>query len=151
MRAYRLCRVAYPALDGEGARLYGGRWNAPGRVVIYTSATLALAALEYLVHVDPGDVPADLTALTIDVPDDVVGAAVAVAALPGGWERMPAPPPCRCIGDAWLREGVSLALPVPSALVPEELNVLLDPGHPAAHRLRVVAERPFSFDRRLLV
>jgi RES domain-containing protein len=149
VRVFRLCRAPFRALDGEGARLYGGRWNAPGRPVVYTAGTLALAALEYLVHVDPDAVPGDLVALTIDVPDDAPLEALDAAALPGDWARASEHPACRERGEAWLRAGRALALRVPSALVPEETNVLLNPGHPDAGRVRVVAERAFAFDPRL--
>ena len=151
MRLYRLCRAPFRALDGEGARLYGGRWNSPGRPVVYASETLALAALEYLVHIDPADVPADLVALTLDVPDDVAAEAVAAADLPPGWERGPESHVCQAIGDRWLREGQTPLLRVPAAPVPEEANVLLNPRHFDAARVRVAAERPFAFDPRLLV
>lgn len=150
MRVYRLCRVAHRELDGEGARLYGGRWNTPGRPVVYTSTSLALAALEYLVHVDPADVPADIVALTIHVPDDAATDRVVATDLPAGWEQLAEPPACRDAGDAWLEAGRTLALRVPSAPVPEEENVLLNVRHPAMARVRVVAERAFFFDPRLI-
>ena len=150
MRLYRLCRAPFRALDGEGARLYGGRWNSAGRPVVYASETLALAALEYLVHVDPADVPADLVALTLDIPDDLATEVVAAADLPAGWEREPESGACQAIGDRWLREGRTPVLRVPAAPVPEESNVLLNPRHPDAARVRVAAERPFAFDPRLL-
>ena len=150
MRLYRICRAAYRELDGEGARLYGGRWNTAGRSVVYTSTTLALAALEYLIHIDPEDVPNDLIALIIEAPDDVDIEIIDVAALPPGWEQVPEPPACKDMGDAWLRAGRTLALQVPSAPIPEEVNVLLNPKHPGASRVQVVKERPFFFDPRLL-
>jgi RES domain-containing protein len=151
MRLYRICRAAESALDGEDARLHGGRWNAPGRPVIYTSTSLSLAALEYLVHISPEDVPDDLVASLIEVPDEAPIEMVSVADLPDGWDQDPEPPACKEIGTAWLHAGSALALRVPSAPIPEELNVLLNPEHPAAHRVRVVEEHPFSFDPRLLV
>lgn len=150
MRLYRICRAAYRAFDGEGARLYGGRWNTAGRPVIYTSSSLALAALEYLVHVDPADAPDDLVAVTIEIPDHVNVATADVSALPAGWERVPDHPGCKSVGDAWLRAGRALALIVPAAPVPEEMNVLLDPRHPDARQMRVTAERAFAFDPRLM-
>ena len=150
MRLYRICRAAHRALDGEGARLWGGRWNEPGRPVVYTSATLSLAALEYLVHVDPDLVPADLVALALELPDDVATERVDPAALPAGWERVPEPAACRALGDAWLRGGRTVALHVPAAPVPEEWNVLLDPRHPDMARVAVVGERAFAFDPRLV-
>lgn len=150
MRVYRLCRAAYRELDGEGARLYGGRWNSPGRPVVYASTSLALAALEYLIHVDPTDVPADLVALTIHVPDDAAAERVVAVDLPAGWEQVAEPQACKDAGDAWLEAARTLVLRVPSAPIPEEENVLLNVRHAAAGRVRVVAERAFFFDPRLL-
>ena len=149
MRLYRLCRSAHRALDGEGARLYGGRWNSPGRAVIYTSRTLSLAALEYLVHLDPAFAPADLVAMTLEVPDAAV-TALDPARLPRGWRTLPAPPACAALGDSWLAGDHSLALAVPSAIVPLEWNVLLDPRHRGIGSVRVIGEEPFQFDPRLL-
>ena len=151
MRLYRLCRAPFRALDGEGARLYGGRWNSPGRPVVYASTTLSLAALEYLIHVDAADAPSDLVALTVELPDEVDVERVEAAGLPAGWEQAPEPQACKDIGDAWLVAGRALALRVPSAPIPEEENVLLDVRHPDAQRVRIVAERPFFYDPRLLV
>lgn len=150
MRVWRLSRRRYVALDGEGARLYGGRWNREGTAVVYASSSLALAALELLVHVDPEDVPDDLVALAIDVPDDAPREAVAVAELPEDWDRVADHPACTARGDRWARAGASLALLVPSVLVPEEANVLLNPAHPRMRGVQVVATRAFAFDRRLL-
>jgi len=150
VRLYRLCRAAYQELDGEGARLNGGRWNSPGRAVVYTSSSLALAALEYLVHLDPEDVPTDLVALTVGIPDDVASETVDASSLPAGWAQLPEPQACKSIGDAWVLEGRTPLLLVPSAPVPEESNVLLNPRHPSAPRARIVAVRSFAFDPRLL-
>ncbi|MGH7527130.1 MAG: RES family NAD+ phosphorylase [Gemmatimonadales bacterium] len=150
MYVYRICRAAQRALDGEGARLYGGRWNSPGRPVVYTSTSLALAALEYLIHVDPEDVPPDLIALTIEIPDDIDAETADAAALPAGWEQVPEPPACKAIGEAWANAGRVLALRVPAAPVPEEMNLLLNPRHSGASRVRIANERPFFYDPRLL-
>jgi RES domain-containing protein len=150
VRVWRICRAAHRALDGEGARLYGGRWNAEGAPAVYTSASLALAALEYLVHIDPVDVPDDLLAMSLDVPDNAAALVVTVAQLPRGWRRLPDHPACVRIGVRWLAEGTALLLRVPSVVVPEETNVLINPGHPRAKDLRVVSTRPFAFDPRLL-
>jgi RES domain-containing protein len=103
VRAFRLCRSPFTALDGEGARLYGGRWNSPGHPVVYASTTLALAALEYLVHVDPGDVPSDLTAVTIEIPDDMAHETVGASVLPKQWAQATGSIECVAIGDAWLK------------------------------------------------
>lgn len=149
MQVFRLCRAPFAALDGEGARRYGGRWNSVGRAVVYTASTRALAALEYLVHVDVTDVPNDLVLLTLDVPADAATHAVDASALPSDWVTTPESAACRAFGDAWLRAGDALVLTVPSVAVPEETNVLLDPAGPRFAEVRVVAERRFEFDPRL--
>ncbi|MEP6745993.1 MAG: RES family NAD+ phosphorylase [Gemmatimonadota bacterium] len=149
MRLYRLCRSAHRALDGEGARLYGGRWNSPGHGLIYTSRTLSLAALEYLVHLDPAFAPADLVAMTLELPDFAV-APLDPTRLPTNWRSLPAPPQCAALGDSWLAGNHSLGLAVPSAIVPVEWNVLLDPRHAEFGNVRLMGEEPFQFDRRLL-
>lgn len=149
MDVYRICRDRFRALDGEGARLYGGRWNTPGRAVVYTSGTLALAALEYLIHVQPATAPGDLVALRISLPDDVSIDLLDFGTLPNGWARDPECIRCKAVGDSWAATGGSLALRVPAAPVPEEFNVLLNVAHEAMARVRVVGTRPFSFDPRL--
>ena len=149
MRLWRLASGRYPALDGEGTRRWGGRWNSPGRSVVYTSATAAQAVLEKLVWTDPEDVPGDLKLFEIELPDDLAPEVVAVDRLPPDW-TVPGCPACVEVGDRWLAAGSGVALAVPSAVLPEEQNVLLNPRHPEAARLRVVAARPFTFDLRLL-
>jgi RES domain-containing protein len=150
VRVWRLARAVYPALDGEGARRYGGRWNAPGTPVIYAATHLSLAALELLVHVDPEDLPADLTAFEIQVPDDASIERLDPATLPDGWHRALDCPACREAGERWGAERRTLGLLVPSAVIPAETNVLLNPAYPDAARLHVVAATPFAFDPRLL-
>jgi RES domain-containing protein len=150
MRIWRIARNPHRALDGEGARLAGGRWSSEGVPVVYASSTLALAALEYLVHVDIEDVPDDLVALGIDVSDDVPAERVEPGRLPEGWNRVTDHPACVAAGDRWLAAGAALLLSVPSALIPKEENVLLNPAHPAAQGVSVDYSRRFVFDPRLL-
>lgn len=150
MRVYRLCREPFTALDGEGARRYGGRWNRPGHAVVYCSSTRALAALEYLAHLDPDDAPADLVLLTIDIPGGVRPARVAPSRLDANWQRLPDHPSCRREGDAWYTEALHVVLEVPSAVLPEEHNVLINARHGDAHRITEVTRRHFVFHPRLL-
>lgn len=150
MLLHRLCRAAFSALDGEGARLYGGRWSSPGLPVVYTSSSLSLAALEYLVHLDPSDAPADLVALTIEVPDSIQVATVDQGRLDRDWASSPGCASCQRVGDEWLKTSATPLLRVPSALVPEEYNCLLNPRHPEASSANVIARRPFTFDPRML-
>jgi RES domain-containing protein len=140
---HRLAKQAFTALDGEGARRFGGRWNSPGRPMIYAAASPSLAVLEVLVHLDlpPDLMPDDYRLLAIDLPDDAPV------------ETLDEPPPdtqaCRDIGDAFLRRGEALVLTVPSIIVPQERNALINPLHPQAGRMRPVGDAPFRFDPRL--
>jgi RES domain-containing protein len=149
MRVWRIARGCYALLDGEGARLMGGRWNSAGRPVVYTSQSAALAVLEVLVWTDPEDVPDDLRLYEIEIPDDASVARLDPGALPKDWKE-PGSPECIKAGDRWLAAADSLALEVPSAVLPEERNLLINPRHPDAARVRVTEERPFAFDLRLL-
>jgi RES domain-containing protein len=146
---WRITRESYQALDGEGARLYGGRWNSEGSPVVYTSATLALAALEYLVHVDPAQVPDDLCAMGVDVPDDLVIGSTDPAIFPSDWTHVPDHPACLEHGDRWIREATTPALWVPSAVIPQEQNLLINPVHPDATVVTVSSVRAFALDPRL--
>ena len=149
MIVWRLARLAYVKLDGEGARLAGGRWNSRGRPAVYASSRLSLAALELLVHTDVPVVPPDLIACEIEIPDNVAMELVELGDLPRDW-RVPGHPACRAIGDTWLAEERTAVLRVPSAVVPEEWNVIINPRHRAAQGIDVVRRRPFAFDLRLL-
>lgn len=150
MILWRLTRSAYPNLDGEGARLHGGRWNSEGVPVVYLSSSLSLAALEYLVHIDIEDAPTDLVALKVEVPDTASVEDVGIETLPDDWFSVPDHPVCVGLGDTWVQNGESLLLRVPSALIRVESNVLLNPRHPDAGGLRVLGAEPFAFDSRLL-
>ena len=145
MLVWRLASGRYPPLEGEGARLVGGRWNSPGRPVVYASESLALCLAECLVHVTVA-LPRNYVAFKISVPDALVEERD-IKSLKSRWERDLMY--TRAIGDEWLKEERSLALIVPSAVLPESRNVLLNPQHPRASRLRVVSQQPFTFDPRL--
>ena len=150
---WRLTSPAYAhLLDGEGARLVGGRWNHPGRPVVYASSHLSLSVLEVFVHVPPAlrdDLP-EFEAVRIAVPDDAEAAEVSMDRV----ERlMAADNPlsaCRAIGDEWLEDGTALILSAPSVLVPEERNVMLNPLHRCMPEVTIDGSRRFRFDPRLL-
>jgi RES domain-containing protein len=151
-RAWRLCKRKHAghAFDGEGARQTGGRWNQPGVAVVYTSATLSLAAMEALVHVDVDDAPQDLIAISVDIPEGLAVRRVEVTGLPEDWRSFPAPPALRDLGSAWARALDTAVLSVPSAVIPQERNFVLNPGHRDFKRLVIGRPEPFSFDPRLL-
>lgn len=149
MRVWRLQRPVYPVLDGEGARRFGGRWNRPGRAVVYASEHLALCVLELLVHLDTDVIPDDFAAYELDVPDDCTVESIHEDALPASWRRSVTCPACRDLGDAWLEEGRAAFLKVPSAVLAHGTNLLINPDHPDAERIRLVHQEPFGFDPRL--
>ena len=151
MRVYRLIRARWvsQALTGEGARRYGSRWNPKGVPMVYTASTLSLAALEALVHFAIDTAPLDYVALTIRVPDDAVER-VAANTLPAGWNAMAAPAACQELGARWAAQAQSLGLAVPSAVVPSENNILLNPLHPDFPKVALEKREPFLFDSRLL-
>jgi len=151
MRVYRLIRARWvsQALTGEGARRFGSRWNPKGVPMIYTASTLSLAALETLVHFAIDTAPVDYVALTIRVPDDAVER-VANKQLPADWYATPPPAGCQQLGARWAAEAQSLGLAVPSAVVPSEDNILLNPLHPDFPNVVLEKQEPFLFDSRLL-
>lgn len=148
MRVWRISREAYPLLDGEGARRWGARWNSPGTAVVYTASTPSLALLESLVARDDEDVPEDLVLAAIDVPDGAAVERLSRDALPADWQA-PQHPRCRALGDEWAASKRTLVLAVPSAVLPEEVNYLLNPLHPAIRRCEAVSARRLSLDARL--
>jgi RES domain-containing protein len=117
--------------------------------VVYTSSALSLAVLELLVHTDPDLVPGDLYAFEIEVPGSLTAHLLDIAALPTNWRDIPSHPACRALGDDWVQQRKHALLGVPSAIVPEELNYLINPAHPDAGRIKVARSRAFSFDERL--
>lgn len=151
MRAWRLVRAVHrdAALTGYGARRFGGRWNSRGVACVYASESLEIALLEALVHVDLSQLPRDLLALELEVPDAAID--VLAGPLPEDWD---APPPyaaaVQAIGDRWVREGRGLALRVPASVLPQRANLLINPAHPGMHEVRIVAEAPLPWPRRLL-
>ncbi|MDB4951504.1 MAG: hypothetical protein JWM27_4153 [Gemmatimonadetes bacterium] len=149
MRLWRIASARFPALDGEGARLYGGRWNSIGLPAVYTSRHASLAVLEKLVWTDPEDVPDDFVLYGIDVPDDAPIERLDRALLPADWTESGAAA-CVRLGDGWLTSARSLALVVQSAVLGVEDNVLLNPRHPMMSLVRVATREPFTFDLRLI-
>jgi len=150
VRIWRLVkeRHAENAFDGEGARIYGGRWNSPGRRVVYTSGSLALAALETLVHLDSAmPLPRFLA-----FPSQLLTTDIATANVPSAHSfsgTLPDLMETRRLGDEWLEAGQHLAFSVPSAIVPQESNLLLNPLHPRFARLVIGSPVIFAIDARL--
>lgn len=103
MLVWRICQQRYSAFDGEGARRANGRWHRQGVPLIYTSDTLALAALEYFVRLNPGDADARLIAVSANIPDNLAVQRVQIKNLPEDWNTYPAPKALQDAGMDWLR------------------------------------------------
>ncbi|MDD2878288.1 MAG: RES family NAD+ phosphorylase [Acidiphilium sp.] len=136
---WRITKRRYADLSGTGAKLAGGRWNSPGVAVVYCADHSALAALEVRVHLDlpPELLPDDFVLMKIELPDEPPEEIRAI------------PPDPRVFGDHWIALGRMAVLRVPSILVPDAFNYLLNPVHPNAANAKPTDIRPFSFDARL--
>jgi len=150
MHIYRLCKEKYAALDGYGAFLYEGRWNFPGKAVVYAAENRALAALEFLVGVEHHRALGKLVMLTIEVPDASTHEIITQSELPDRWRQFPALQILAELGDKWLQRNKACLLIVPSVHVPEEHNYLLNPRHVDFTQIKVLEQKAFRFDDRLL-
>lgn len=140
---------AVHAFDGEGARLYGGRWNSRGVRLVYTSESLALAALEMLTHLGKSSVLASYSRCAVHF-DSTLVISLNRSRLPVNWRTYPAPSELQLLGDMWVAEQSSVVLEVPSVLVETESNYLLNPLHPDFASLVIDSPVPFNFDPRLI-
>ena len=149
--AWRLLkrRFVEHAFDGEGARLFGGRWNSPGLPLVYCSATASLAVLEVFANLQRSDLAEQYVLIECSFDESLVET-ISVNGLPEDWRRSPGPHTLQGIGDEWIRSGRSAALAVPSAIIEHELNYLLNPEHPDFRSIRRARPKPFVFDLRLV-
>ncbi len=145
--AYRLVRkkLAQSALDGTGARLYGGRWNSPGVSIIYTAESLALCCLELLVHLPSYEILQEYVYITVHFTSDLV----VNAELVEGWNSRPVAHCSQAIGDRWVNDGRFPILKVPSVVVPEGWNYLLNIAHPDFAKIKTGPPVAMTFDPRL--
>ncbi len=145
MRVWRVCREPFASLDGTGAQRKGGRWNSPGRAVVYASWHLSLAILEVLVHleIDVDELPDDYVSVEIDVPAGLKAHVLnADIDIYNTTET-------RSQGDQWLTSMRTGVLDVPSSVVPRERNACLNPAHADFQAIEIVEIAPFRFDPRL--
>jgi len=148
--AYRITKAAYAHTiwTGIGARDYGGRWNSKGVAVVYTAQNRALAAMEQLVHLVRPRLLKGYVIAGISFDDSDVHR-LHPATLPPHWDDPVAPPALRKFGDDWVAAGSHLVLAVPSAVVREEWNFLVNPGHSDFASLAKSPAEPFVYDDRL--
>jgi RES domain-containing protein len=151
MRVWRVGRLSdTDKLAGIGGRKTEGRWHHQGYEVVYTAATPSLAALEMLIYYDPDLAPEGLSVLEIDIPDDIGIERCDASKLTPYWKAYPYPGELQDFGTKWLLEKRTALLSVPSVVMPEEKNYLINPNHPDALRISLVNETPYEYDPRLL-
>jgi RES domain-containing protein len=148
--AWRIVQAMHQedAFSGEGARLYGGRWNSKGTPVIYTSGSIALAALELLVNLPSPKLLEAFVRIPVNFPPEFIKM-ISPSELPKDWRDHPISPSTREMGDQWIRENSSVVLQIPSVVIPEEFNYLLNPTHPNFTKVQIGQALGYQFDSRL--
>lgn len=149
MLVYRIGRTKYADdLSGEGARLNGGRWNHRLTPCLYTSASRSLSVLEYTVNVNIDDIPRALSITTLDIPENHL-LKLNLTDLPGDWRASPAPSSTKDFGTELLRKGEYAVIQIPSAVIPDEFNFLLNPFHKESIKFSIVNISDFIYDVRI--
>jgi RES domain-containing protein len=148
---WKICKERHraDAFTGEGARLAGGRWNERGTPVVYASESLALSALETLVHIQKTHRHIAFVSFRIEVPGRVRIEEFPRNKLPANWRKEPPPKETMRIGTRWAEGRSTAVLKVPSVIIPQEYNYVLNPLHPEFRRIGKVEFGPFSFDPRM--
>jgi RES domain-containing protein len=135
--------------DGEGAFLFGGRWNTRGTRLLYASGSLSLAALEMLVHLNREQMLLSYSHASLRFDEKFILSVEKLGKLPSNWRASPPPPAVQRIGDEWAESNVSLVLRVPTAIVRGEYNYLINVSHPDFSKVKLGKPTPFNFDERL--
>ncbi len=149
MHVYRITGRKYANdLTGSGASMFGGRWNKKGSPVIYTGESKEIALLETLVHTPSLLIP-ELDILTIDIPDNSI-TSIEITDLPKNWAVYPAPVFLSEIGERWIKESKTIALKVPSCIIHSSYNYILNCRHPEYSKVRLIDQKKFKFDSRLI-
>lgn len=149
MVVYRVGKTKYANdLKGEGARLFGGRWNNKMISCLYTSESRALAVLEYTVNVNIDDIPRALSITTIEIPNLKIRI-LKESDLPGNWKLSPAPSSTKDFGSTLLQAAAETVIIVPSTIIPNEFNYLLNPLHPNSKKIKILEITDFVYDVRL--
>jgi RES domain-containing protein len=151
MIVYRITKKEHAALDGMGGLFGPGRWHKKGNPVIYTSEHASLAAWEKIVHVASFEnLPDDLLLIKIEIPGSIEIQKVPKKILVPGWNDFPYSSETINFGTSFLRKKEYLALKVPSVIIPNEFNVILNPLHPDIQKCKIISSAPFVFDERIL-
>jgi RES domain-containing protein len=151
VQAFRIAKNRYLRdLSGTGAMLYGGRWNQKNIPIIYVAENRALATVEYLVHIPLSIIPKNLSIACFEIPDDIIPEEVSIAMLPKNWRDYPAPVKLADLGSEWALAKRSLLLRVPSVVVADQFNLLINPNHPEITRVTISRIEKYTFNKRLL-
>ncbi len=149
MKAFRISLCKYiEDLTGEGAFRASGRWNSKGVRMLYASTSISLSTLEILVHTDGLPLKTNKCIINLIVPDEDIFI-LASTQLPKDWDCRPANQSTRSIGDKFIKDGKHLAMIVPSVIIPEEQNLLINPNHPNFDKIEISEKRVYIFDNRL--
>ncbi|MEP6674548.1 MAG: RES family NAD+ phosphorylase [Ferruginibacter sp.] len=148
MKVYRITTDAFKDdISGDGAKLYGSRWNTKGSAMLYTTEHISLAVLEMLVHLQFKEMPADYWLLQLNIPDTLTANEIDAAKLKLHWQDDPGY--TQFIGNEFLRSLPAAVLKVPSAIIPEEYNFLANPLHTDFKKIKIIKSKAFRFDNRL--
>ena len=131
------------AFSGEGARIAAGRWNSRGTRAVYLSGSLSLAALEMLLYTGRAAFTIPLVVFRVEIPGEIAVETLAPEKLPANWRQQPPPESTRRLGSEWIARGSALALRVPSVLIPEDWNILINPAHPAFSKISISKPQTF--------
>lgn len=149
MIVYRLSKTLFANdLTGEGARLHGGRWNHIGTACVYASASRALAVLEYTVNINIGNIPKTLSMVSLEIPNDDHNN-LTIGNLPGNWTDTPAPRSTKNFGTALLIAAKNPIIRIPSAVIQEEFNYIINPLHPGSRLIRILDITDIVYDIRI--
>ncbi|NEN25616.1 RES family NAD+ phosphorylase [Cryomorpha ignava] len=150
MIVFRLCKEKYRnELSGKGAEMSGGRWNSIGNAIIYTAESRALCTAEIAVHTPLGIVPKDYFLISIEIPEDIKIKQSDVNSLPKNWRTFPHIPGTKKIGDEFVNQNDFFVLKVPSAIIQDEFNHLINPGHKDFTKIKIQSVESFKFNQRL--
>jgi RES domain-containing protein len=150
MIVFRLSKSKFANdLSGKGAEKSGGRWNSKGTSLVYTSASRALCTTEIAVHTPLGNLPLDYKLISIEIPDEVNIMELSYEDLPPDWKSIPHTHITQEIGDKFVSEGIFAVFKVPSVVVQDEFNYLINPAHPDSRKITIKTIEPFNFDERL--
>ena len=148
-KVYRISKCIYiEDLKGTGAANYSGRWHSKGTHILYTAATASLALLESVAHI-AGIPSEDYCMLCLEIPDDNI-LTIGIKDLPEHWYTNPSPGALVAIGDYFIQKNQYLAIQLPSAIMPEDNNILINPNHKDFAKITVVYKRTIPIDKRLL-